>query len=39
VTHDFPAGFCAHWVRVTVDQPCRATATFTFGQARIRAIT
>ena len=30
VTHDFPAGFCAHWVRVTVDKPCRATATFTY---------
>jgi hypothetical protein len=30
VTHDFPAGFCAPWVRVTVDKPCRATATFTY---------
>ncbi len=26
VTFDFPAGFNAHWLRVTADQACRATA-------------
>jgi hypothetical protein len=30
VDHEFPAGFCAHWVRVSVDKPCRATALFTY---------
>lgn len=30
LTHDFPVGFGAHWVRVSVDKPCRATATFTY---------
>jgi len=30
VTHEFPAGFAAHWVRVAADKPCRATATFTY---------
>lgn len=26
VTHEFPDGFSAHWVRVKVDRDCRATA-------------
>jgi len=30
VTHEFPAGYCAHWVRVTADKVCRATAAFTY---------
>ena len=30
VTHEFPEGFCAHWVRVSADKPCRATAMFTY---------
>jgi hypothetical protein len=30
VTHEFPAGFAAHWVRVTADKPCRATAAFVY---------
>ncbi len=28
--HEFPAGFSAHWVRVTADTSCRATAYFTY---------
>jgi hypothetical protein len=28
--HEFPDGFSAHWVRVTVDGPCKATAYFTY---------
>jgi len=28
--HEFPTGFSAHWVRVTADIPCRATAYFTY---------
>lgn len=28
--HEFPAGFSAHWVRVTADRDCRATAEFTY---------
>jgi hypothetical protein len=28
--HEFPAGYSAHWVRVTADHPCTATATFTY---------
>ncbi|MFZ5830489.1 MAG: hypothetical protein ACOY3P_10390 [Planctomycetota bacterium] len=26
LTHEFPAGFAAHWLRVRSDRPCRATA-------------
>ncbi len=28
--HEFPDGFSAHWVRVTADRDCRATAYFTY---------
>lgn len=28
--HVFPAGFSAHWVRVTADKPCTATAQFVY---------
>ncbi|NLX97675.1 MAG: hypothetical protein GXY83_16020 [Rhodopirellula sp.] len=30
VAHEFPDGFSAHWVRVTADQPCVATAWFVY---------
>ena len=30
VRHEFPAGYSAHWVRLTVDRPGTATATFTY---------
>jgi hypothetical protein len=30
VSHQFPAGFGAHWVRVLVDHDCTATAQFTY---------
>ena len=30
VHHEFPAGFSAHWVRVTSDTDCTATAYFTY---------
>ncbi len=30
VCHVFPAGFSAHWVRVTAGAACRATAYFTY---------
>lgn len=30
LTHDFPAGYGAHWVRVTSDKPAKATAMFTY---------
>jgi hypothetical protein len=30
VTHEFPAGFSAHWVRVLADRDCKATAQFTY---------
>jgi hypothetical protein len=30
VHHEFPAGFSAHWVRVTVDKACIATAYFVY---------
>ena len=30
VTHTFPAGYSAHWVRVSVDKKCKATAMFTY---------
>jgi hypothetical protein len=30
VTHPFPTGFSAHWVRLMTDKPCTATATFTY---------
>ncbi len=28
--HEFPAGFGAHWARVTVDRDCKATAWFVY---------
>ena len=31
VHHEFPAGFGAHWVRVTSDADCTATAWFTYN--------
>jgi hypothetical protein len=30
VHHEFPAGFSAHWVRVTAAAACRATAWLTY---------
>jgi len=30
VTHVFPDGFSAHWVRVVADHDCTASATFTY---------
>jgi hypothetical protein len=33
VTHNFPAGFHAHWVRVKSDTATTATAWFTYGPA------
>jgi len=30
VTHEFPEGYSAHWVRLKADRACRATATFTY---------
>ncbi len=30
VTHDFPQGFHAHWVRLIADRECTATATCTY---------
>jgi len=30
VTHEFPAGFTAHWVRVSSDHDCTATAQFIY---------
>jgi hypothetical protein len=30
VHHEFPAGFSAHWVRLTIDQDCQATAHFIY---------
>ena len=29
-THAFPAGYAAHWVRLTVGRACKATATFKY---------
>ena len=34
VRHDFPTGFQAHWVRVTVDRDCTATAWFVYGESK-----
>jgi hypothetical protein len=28
--HEFPAGYGAHWIRITADRACRATAWFTY---------
>jgi hypothetical protein len=28
--HEFPPGYSAHWLRVTVDRDCRATAYLTY---------
>ncbi len=30
VTHAFPAGYAAHWVRVQVDRACKASAMFQY---------
>jgi hypothetical protein len=30
VTHQFPAGYAAHWVRVKADRDCTATALFLY---------
>lgn len=30
VTHEFPTGFSAHWVRVVADKACKATAWFVY---------
>ena len=30
VTHQFPEGFSAHWVRLTADRSCKSTARFTY---------
>jgi len=30
IVHDFPKGFSAHWVRITVDTDCTATAWFIY---------
>ncbi len=30
VHHEFPRGFSAHWVRLSVDKDCRATAYFMY---------
>lgn len=30
VTHEFPAGFSAQWVRLVANKACTATATFTY---------
>ncbi len=30
VTHEFPTGYSAHWVRVRVNKDCRATAWFIY---------
>ena len=31
VHHEFPDGFSAHWVRVSVDTNCKATAYFMYN--------
>jgi hypothetical protein len=36
VTHLFPAGFHAHWVRVRSSAATTASATFTYGPAEVR---
>lgn len=36
LVHLFPAGFHAHWVRVTSDSATTASATFTYGPAAVR---
>jgi hypothetical protein len=33
VTHQFPDGFSAHWVRLRTDRACRATAWFVYDAA------
>jgi hypothetical protein len=30
LSHTFPAGFSAHWVRIRAKKPCKATAVFTY---------
>jgi hypothetical protein len=30
VHHEFPAGFSAHWVQITVHKACTATAYFIY---------
>jgi hypothetical protein len=31
-SHEFPAAYSAHWVRLKTDKDCTATATFTYGK-------
>jgi len=31
VHHEFPDGFSAHWVRVSIDKSCKATAYFIYN--------
>ena len=33
ITHRFPQGFSAHWVRVTADRTTKATAWFEYAPA------
>jgi hypothetical protein len=30
ITHAFPDGYSAHWIRLRVDTACRATAWFVY---------
>jgi hypothetical protein len=30
LVHEFPAGYAAHWVRLTADRDTTATATFVY---------
>ncbi len=36
LTYVFPAGYLAHWIRVTSDTATTATAQFTYGPASVR---
>jgi hypothetical protein len=36
VTHEFPEGFHAHWVRIVSNASTSATAQFTYGPAQLR---
>ena len=36
LTHVFPEGFSAHWVRVTADADCKATAWFLYNESMPR---
>ena len=30
LTHLFPTGYAAHWIRIVADRDCKATAQFTY---------